>query len=606
MLLETISLEYHESLLATAGPGLDLARTTAMERYPDGYIAVVEGAIPDGADGAYCLVGGRPVADIVREVCDGRPGRRSRWARAPATAAPRRRAGGLTDAKGIRGLVGDTKLITLPGCPMNVGQPDRGDRPLPDVQGVAGPRHDGPAAGRVRQPHPQPVRAAPALRVRRVRPVLGRRGGPARLVPVQGRLQGPRGDGQLPDRPLRRRRQLEHPRRGTAASAASTTDFWDQMGPAYRRLPSPVPFFPNLTTDMVGAAVVGGVAVVAGVHAVGMGTRYKRRARNARREALATAEGVASPRMRSPWTPGEAGPAADAVAVDSTGGRDRPRMPRRPKPRPTRPPTDARRDRRARRDRGALRWPGSRSTPSPASAASCASRPTSPAAASPGRGPPPRCSGASRRSCRGRDPRDAWLLAQRICGTCNGVHAARVGARRGAGARHPDPDQRPPDPQRPRRHAVRARPRHDALPGEPPGLGGHERGRRPPIPWRPRGSPRRAAPGRTPARRASAMSGTASPPSSRRNSRDRSPRRGPAIRPTASPPSRACCSWPTCSRRSTGSATSRGSRRCSRARRPTRRPTSSAGCRWRRPGAARRPRRRGSIRRSRTATRPSR
>ena len=24
----------------------------------------------------------------------------------------------------------------------------------------------------------------------------------------------------------------------------------------------------------------------------------------------------------------------------------------------------------------------------------------------------------------GRDPRDAWLLAQRICGTCNGVHAA--------------------------------------------------------------------------------------------------------------------------------------------------------------------------------------
>src|SRR5512147_1267844 len=23
---------------------------------------------------------------------------------------------------------------------------------------------------------------------------------------------------------------------------------------------------------------------------------------------------------------------------------------------------------------------------------------------------------------RGRDPRDAWLLAQRICGTCTGVH----------------------------------------------------------------------------------------------------------------------------------------------------------------------------------------
>ena len=25
----------------------------------------------------------------------------------------------------------------------------------------------------------------------------------------------------------------------------------------------------------------------------------------------------------------------------------------------------------------------------------------------------------------GRDPRDAWLLAQRICGTCTGSHAVR-------------------------------------------------------------------------------------------------------------------------------------------------------------------------------------
>ena len=182
----------------------------------------------------------------------------------------------------------------------------------------------------------------------------------------------------------------------------------------------------------------------------------------------------------------------------------------------------------------------------------------------------------------------------------------RLGARGGAGARHQDPDQCPADPQRPHRHAVRARPCHGALPGEPPGLGGHERHRG----CRSRGDltarARRAAPGRTPPPAISATSGTASPPSSRRSSRDRSPRRGPAIRPTGSPRSRACCSWPTCSRRSTGRLISGGSRRCSPARRLIRRPTWWAGCRSRHPGAGRRSRGPGSIRRSRTTTRPSR
>jgi hydrogenase small subunit len=70
-------------------------------------------------------------------------------------------------------------------------------------------------------------------------------------------------------------------------------DFWDQMGPAYKRLPAPIPFLPNVTTDMVGAAAVGAVGAVVVAHSVGMGIRFKRRARIARREALAAAEGVA-------------------------------------------------------------------------------------------------------------------------------------------------------------------------------------------------------------------------------------------------------------------------------------------------------------------------
>ena len=63
LLLETISLEYHEAFLAPTGASADLVLTNAMTRFPDGYFAVIEGAIPTGASGAYCLVGGRPVAE---------------------------------------------------------------------------------------------------------------------------------------------------------------------------------------------------------------------------------------------------------------------------------------------------------------------------------------------------------------------------------------------------------------------------------------------------------------------------------------------------------------------------------------------------------------
>ena len=168
-------------------------------------------------------------------------------------------SGGLTDAKGIRGLVGDTKLITLPGCPMNVVNLTAVIVHYLTFREWPALRHDGPPAGRVRQPDPQPVRAAAPLRVRRVRPVLGRRGRPARLVPVQGGLQGPRGDGQLPDRPLRRRRQLERPRRRRLHRLRRPRTPGTRWARPTAACPSPVPFFPNLTTDMVGAAMVGGV-----------------------------------------------------------------------------------------------------------------------------------------------------------------------------------------------------------------------------------------------------------------------------------------------------------------------------------------------------------
>ena len=442
MLLETISLEYHQSLLAAAGPGLDLARTTAMERYPDGYVAVVEGAIPDGENGAYCLVGGRPVKDIVREVASGALAVIAVGSCASDGGAPAA-SGGLTDAKGIRGLVGDTKLITLPGCPMNVVNLTAvivhyltfREWPALDMMGR-------PLAAYGNLIHNQCERR-PHFEFGEFVLSWGDEGAQRGWCLYKVGCKGPEAMGNCPT--VRYGDGVSwNIRAGAGCVGCVTTDSWDQMGPAYRRLPSPVPFFPNLTTDMVGAAVVGGVAVVAGVHAVGMSTRYKRRARNARREALASAEaGIAADaaavglgRDRAGRWCGRRGPEGGRTGRGCRSGRTRggrrlagcrlgrcrlagcrlgrcrlDRMPARP--RPTRAP-------------GTGSAEVARITIDPVSRIGGQLRID--ADVTGGRVTGAWSSATMFRGMEtvlpGRDPRDAWLLAQRICGTCNGVHAA--------------------------------------------------------------------------------------------------------------------------------------------------------------------------------------
>ncbi len=133
LLLDVLAVDYHDSLLAVAGADAELARTSAMDLYPNGYLVMVEGSLPDGASGAYCLTGGRPVADVVREVCAGALATIAVGSCAVDGGAP---AAGdnATRAKGIRDMVGSGKFVALPGCPGQRGQPRRGHHPLGHLQ----------------------------------------------------------------------------------------------------------------------------------------------------------------------------------------------------------------------------------------------------------------------------------------------------------------------------------------------------------------------------------------------------------------------------------------------------------------------------------------
>ena len=116
VILDTISVDYHETIMAAAGHQAEAARAKVVKDLAGKYIAVVEGAIPTGADGAYCTIGGRSALDIAREVCGN----------AAATIAIGTCAafGGLPKAKpnptgavAISDLIRDKPVVNVPGCP---------------------------------------------------------------------------------------------------------------------------------------------------------------------------------------------------------------------------------------------------------------------------------------------------------------------------------------------------------------------------------------------------------------------------------------------------------------------------------------------------------
>ena len=120
VILDTLSIDYHETIMAAAGHQAEENLAKTVKERPGKYIAVVEGSIPTGANGAYCTIGGRSALQIAREVCGNAPatiaiGTCATFGGLPA-AAPN-----PTGALGVADAVPDVKnLINLSACPANV------------------------------------------------------------------------------------------------------------------------------------------------------------------------------------------------------------------------------------------------------------------------------------------------------------------------------------------------------------------------------------------------------------------------------------------------------------------------------------------------------
>jgi hydrogenase small subunit len=119
IVLDTLAVDYQETIMAAAGHQAEEILNQVVEQKPGGYIAVVEGSIPTGANGAYCTIGGRAAIDIAREVCGGAAatiaiGTCAAFGGLPA-ASPNP-TGALSVADAVPGV---KNLINLPACPAN-------------------------------------------------------------------------------------------------------------------------------------------------------------------------------------------------------------------------------------------------------------------------------------------------------------------------------------------------------------------------------------------------------------------------------------------------------------------------------------------------------
>jgi hydrogenase small subunit len=118
LILDVISLDYHETLMAASGAQAEAALRSAIQENAGKFVLVVEGAIPTNDNGIYFELGGRPGVQVLRETAAKAAaiiaiGSCASWGGVPS-ADPN-----PTGAVGVDSVVSGKPIVNLPGCPPN-------------------------------------------------------------------------------------------------------------------------------------------------------------------------------------------------------------------------------------------------------------------------------------------------------------------------------------------------------------------------------------------------------------------------------------------------------------------------------------------------------
>lgn len=117
LILDILSLDYHETLFAGAGYQAETARKASMAANRGKYVLVVEGAIPAGENGIYCKIGGQTAVEILNECAQDAAavialGSCAAWGGMPSTPPNPTGCVGVSE-------IWKKPVINIPGCPPN-------------------------------------------------------------------------------------------------------------------------------------------------------------------------------------------------------------------------------------------------------------------------------------------------------------------------------------------------------------------------------------------------------------------------------------------------------------------------------------------------------
>lgn len=274
VVLDLLSWEYHETIMAGAGKQAEAALKRVVQQDAGKYIAVVEGAIPTADGGVYCTIGGRTALDIATEVCT--------HAAACIAVGACAWDGGLvranpnpTGAVGLQEAVPGVKVVNLGGCPHNVAN-------TAAVLVHYLTFHEMPALDQYNRPlfaygqiiHDQCERRAHYDAGQFVEE-WGDDGSRKGWCLYKMGCKGPDATYNCPT--VRWNGGTSWPvKSGHGCIACASHRFWDTMSPFYKPLPKVPGFGVDITAEEIGWGVVGTVAALTAAHVVGSVIRTRK------------------------------------------------------------------------------------------------------------------------------------------------------------------------------------------------------------------------------------------------------------------------------------------------------------------------------------------
>lgn len=265
LVLDLLSIDYHETIMAAAGAQAEAASDAALKK--GGYILVVEGSVPLKDGGVYCTIAGKTALQHLQEL--------SKGAAAIVNVGTCASYGGLpaanpnpTGAVGVPALVTNVPIVNLPACPANADNITAtfahyltfGELPARDGQGrplfAYGERiHDACE----RRAHFDAGQFAQAW---------GDEGHRKGWCLYRLGCKGPNTFNNCPI--VRWNSGTSWPvAAGHGCVGCSEPAFWDAMGPLYQRLPDISGFGLATNVDTLGLGIVGATAIAFGAHGVG-------------------------------------------------------------------------------------------------------------------------------------------------------------------------------------------------------------------------------------------------------------------------------------------------------------------------------------------------